>query len=101
GIRVFHVTGVQTCALPISEDLAWLGARREAASKGGEARSRGVRNESGCFVAEPTQHPAKRHPTSSQATTQTPPNIQPSDSDPAQNGRASGRETEQVQMEIE
>src|SRR5215475_15761088 len=29
GIRDFHVTGVQTCALPISRGWAWLGRRGE------------------------------------------------------------------------
>src|SRR5207302_7509129 len=35
GIRDFHVTGVQTCALPISETrVAWEGARRAALAVG-------------------------------------------------------------------
>lgn len=64
-----------------TESLLWLGARRDAAAKGGEARSHGVRNESGCFVSPATNQPAKHHPTSSQSPTQAPPNLQPSDSD--------------------
>lgn len=67
-----------------SESLAWLGERRAAAAKGGEERAHGVRDGGGRFVTKQTSTPAKRHPTSSQPATQTPPNIQPSDllSDP-------------------
>src|SRR5256885_5025910 len=35
GIRDYKVTGVQTCALPICRDAAWLGVELAAAANGG------------------------------------------------------------------
>src|SRR5690606_40822398 len=39
GIRVFHVTGVQTCALPISGGAARPGAARNSPGAGEHARA--------------------------------------------------------------